>query len=354
MRFLTGTLLFLSSSTFAIELNVSGFGSIIGTQVTGGDGYVAHYPSMASYDDSFNMIEESRLGVQSSAVFDEKTSVTLQFTSRGSLDWGTNLEWFYLTYDVKPDLRLQAGRMRLPAYLYSDFMDVGFAYTFIRVPGDAYSVDAVNYNGLSLTYSTQLGTIDTSLQLYAGGETTDPNTLMSYIRAFEHRRDYTDLYGAVLNFTYGPATLRTTYLSSHIEETALDPASVPGFVNPPGEFDIAFYDVALLLDLSPFNIVAEYNEYEYYTSWLGSVSYNTGKWTFHATASDFELNEAWESHSTYGMGLRYDINSNVAFKLQVDKFDDTGYNPFSLAPNPICHCADGDVTVISSGVDFVF
>lgn len=345
---------FLSSPALAVDYDISGFGSIIGVKVMSGDGFIAHYPTMATYESSFNMIEESRLGIQPRVKFDDKTSLTAQVILRGSTDWDANLEWFYLTYDVNPDLRLQAGRMRLPAYLYSDFMDVGYAYTFIRVPGDTYSVDAVNYNGVSLTYSTRLGEIDTSLQLYGGGEKTNPNRLMSYIRMFEHRRDYTDLYGAVLTLSYGPATFRSTYLTTDIKETALDPDNVPDFVDPPGKFNIGFYDIALMLDLQPFYIVAEYNEYEYYTSWLGSVSYNIDQWTFHLTASAFDLDQAWESHKTYAVGLRYDINTNIAFKLQLDKFTDTGYNPFTLAPNPVCRCADGDVTVLSAGFDFVF
>lgn len=341
-------------STVAADITFSGFGSIVGAKVSGGDGYVAHYPTMATYEKKFDMKEESRLGVQSRVVFDDKSSVTAQFTSRGSLDWETKLEWFYFTYDVTSDFKVQAGRMRLPAYLYSDYMDVGFAYNFIRVPGDAYSIDAVNYNGINVTYQTQLGSVDSTLQIYGGSEETNPNILMSYIRGFEQSREYTNLYGAVWSLNYGSATLRSTYLTSHIAETAKDPAKVPVYVDPPHEFDVSFYDVALLLDLRPVNIVLEYNEYEYYTSWLASVSYSKGKWTTYINSSEFKLDEAWESHTTVGVGVRYDINSSVAFKAQIDKFNDTGYNPFTKAPNPICHCADGDVTVLSTGIDFIF
>jgi hypothetical protein len=354
MKWIVGLVPFIAVPVAAAELTVSGFGSIVAAQVFEGDAYVAHYPSVARYEKSFNMIEESRLGVQSQVQFTPEASVTAQLTTRGSLDWQMAVEWFYLTYDVTPELRFQAGRMRLPAYLYSDFMDVGYAYTFIRVPGDAYSVDAVNYNGISFTHQTQWGQWDSSLQVYGGGESTHPNELMSYIRGFEHNRDYTDLYGAVWKLSRGAFTLRSSYLRTDISEEALNPSAVPVFVDPPGDFSIGFYDVAVLLDLNPFNVALEYNEYEYYTSWLASVSYSIKDWTFHATVSDFQLDEDWESHSSRALGLRYDLNANLAFKAQVDVFDDTGFNPFTGAANPVCHCADGDVTVLSAGVDFVF
>lgn len=352
-----------SLPAFAADLKFSGFGSLVGAEVLSGDGYVAHYPSMATYDSKFDITEESRLGLQATAVFTDELSTTIQMTSRGSLNWEPDIEWFYLTWQPKTEWRIQAGRMRIPAYLYSDYMDVGFAYNFIRVPGDAYSVDAVNYNGLSATYSHSFGSVDTSFQLYGGREKTEPNVLMSYIRQFEHDRDYTDMYGAVFNLWYRWLNFRLSYLTTDIQEEA-DPDVVPVFVTPirtlpngrviTDDFNIQFYDVAFLLDFNPVSVVVEYNEYEYYTSWLASFAYNMDKWTYHFTASDFELNEAWEAHSTVGVGFRYDVNSNLAFKMQLDRFDDTGENPFTSAPNPICRCADGDVMVLSAGVDFVF
>lgn len=353
----------LSLPVGAAEVNFSGFGSIIGTQVTGGDGYVAHYPTIAKYDDKFDLIPESRFGLQATAIFSDEISATLQVTTRGSLDWDLTAEWFYLTWEPSTWSRIQLGRMRLPAYLYSDYMDVGYAYNFIRVPGDAYSIDAVNYNGLSATFLHSFGSVDTSFQVYGGREQTNPNILMSYIRQFEHDRDYTNLYGVVGNLYYKWLTLRATYLTSDITEEA-DASAPPPWVPilrtlPNGrvitdDFNIKFWDFAVLLDFSPANIVLEYNEYEYYTSWLASLSYNFGKFTPHITLSEFELNEAWESHTSFAVGFKYDVISGVALKMQIDKFDDTGYNPFTGNPNPICKCGDGDVTVISAGVDFVF
>ena len=83
---------------------------------------------------------------------------------------------------------------------------------------------------------------------------------------------------------------------------------------------------------------------------------------FYALYSKFDLDEAWESHDTKSLGLRYDFMPNVAFKADISIFSDTGYNPFTLDPNPVYAPAkllnggdgDGDATILSFGIDFVF
>jgi len=353
----------ICSQAMATDYHFTGFGSIVGAQVLDGDGYVANYAAMGRYDDHFDIIPETRLGLQGQVIFTDALEVTAQITTRGSLDWEPKLEWFYLGYELSDSSKIQVGRMRVPAYLYSDYMDVGYAYTFIRVPGDAYSVDVVNYNGANITIQNSFGSVDTTVQFYAGREIQKPAVLMSYIRRFEHDRDYTDMYGALFSISYGASTLRTSYLQTNITEIA-DPGVVPVFVPIlatladgrviTGDESITFYDVALLFDLAPVNLVLEYNEYEYYESWLASISYNSGAWTTHLSASAFDLDEPWEHHTSYALGVRYDVASGVALKAQIDLFDDTGENPFSLQPNTICHCEDGDVSVLSIGADFVF
>ena len=48
------------------------------------------------------------------------------------------------------------GRKRLPIY-YSDFQDVGFAYTWVRPPTDLYGWEIVSYNGVNATYRGDWG-----------------------------------------------------------------------------------------------------------------------------------------------------------------------------------------------------
>lgn len=57
----------------------------------------------------------------------ENLSVTGQLVARGDTS-EVKAEWLYLSYQFNPNLRINVGRQRMPLFLYSDYMDVGYAY----------------------------------------------------------------------------------------------------------------------------------------------------------------------------------------------------------------------------------
>jgi len=129
------------------------------------------------------------------------------------------------------------------------------------------------------------------------------------------------------------------------------------------QYDISFFDISAKITAGQFSFFLEYNKYDpFYESYFGSISYAWEDMQFYALYSKFDLDEAWESHDTKSLGLRYDFMPNVAFKADISIFSDTGYNPFTLDPNPVYAPAkllnggdgDGDATILSFGIDFVF
>ena len=128
-------------------------------------------------------------------------------------------------------------------------------------------------------------------------------------------------------------------------------------------FDIAFIDLSFKWSPEQWTLFAEYNEYDpFYKSYFASVAYQFDAFQPYVMYSKFDLNDAWESHDTLALGVRYDLASNMALKFDISKFNDTGYNPFSGEPNPVYQPArtanggdgNGDATVLSLGIDFVF
>lgn len=340
------------------NLRISGFGSIIGAQVVEGSGHVADYPNAGIYDDQFDLAVESKFGLQAVATINDKTSFTTQAMSRASNDYDPQVEWMFLNYAIQDDLELQAGKLRLPVYYFSEFMDVGYAYPWIRVPSDAYSLDLTNFNGAQLNYRTYMGPLNITTAVYTGRQTNNSDPLMSYLFNQNIDRDFTGIVGATLELGTDNTIVKLSYTEADMTEV--------GSVWGTTEYAIQFHDVYVQQSFGDFMVQAEYNRYKpFYESYFASASYRMDKTTYYALYSKFELDTVLEEHDTQSLGLRYDIDARMAIKFDVTQLNDEGYfpvgffdgtNPTSKLANPVNDDpdGDGDLVIISTGVDFIF
>jgi len=372
-------LLLVSVSSLA-EVSINGFGSIVAGKLTSGDGYIAEYTNLAIYEgSSVDFSQETRLGVQISADINEKTSATSQLVMRGANDYDVELSWLFLTYQIDNDKKVQLGRLRLPVYHFSEYMDVGYAYPWLRIPSDTYSLDVTNYNGVRYKQSFQVSDYVLELTGLFGREKDDDSQLISYLFPKQIDREFKNLYGGVVNFDMDTFVIRSSYVEGNLEETrhlqgwlatALGVeetySSSLGTVDENGdplvafdtEYDISFFDVSMQWHFNDFHFFAEYNKFKpFYKSYFGSISYSFDEFEPYLLWSKFDLDEAWESHDTTSIGLRYNFMPAMALKFDISRFDDTGYNPFTREPNPVYKAdndGDGDITIVSMAIDFVF
>ena len=77
-------------------------------------------------------------------------AVTTQFVARGSNAWDLEAEWAYISFDASDERRLLFGRQRAPFYMYSDFLDVSYAYHWIKPPSGVYSLPFDVFDGINL------------------------------------------------------------------------------------------------------------------------------------------------------------------------------------------------------------
>ncbi len=370
----------LPNTALAKDIQINGFGSVVGASVIDGDGYIAEYMNLATYeDDDLDFGQETRVGLQITGEINEKMSATTQLLFRASNDFDAEVAWAFLSYDVLDDTTLQVGRLRAPVYHFSEFMDVGYAYPWLRIPADTYSLDITSYNGLRLMNSFSVGDHSLDLSLMYGQEKNENSELMSYLFPNQVDREFENLVGAVLQYDMDNISLRSSYVQGDLSETRHLSAELAGILGLPNtvpsnigktdqtgaplvsadtDYDISFFDASVKAELGNVKFIAEYNKYKpFYISYFGSLSYTIDEYELYILYSKFDLDEAWESHDTQSIGLRWDFMPNVAFKLDLSQFDDTGYNPFSGAPNPVFKGDpdnDGDVTVLSAGFDFIF
>lgn len=151
------------------------------------------------------------MAIQASSDLSDGFSVTAQILSRGADDWDPKFEWAYVAYEANDNLRILAGRQRVPFYMFSDFLDVSYAYAWIAPPNGVYNVPFDTFDGIGAIYNSSLGEFDTTLHVIYGGNNSD-------IQAFgvDNTSDFNDIAGAALTVTRDWLTLRAAYLQAEM------------------------------------------------------------------------------------------------------------------------------------------
>ncbi|WP_430460190.1 hypothetical protein ACQUQU_13325 [Thalassolituus sp. LLYu03] len=340
-------LLACSPAAFSSDLQINGFMNVTAGNLSTND------ISLDGYDDGVKFDVGTLVGLQMSKQVNDSTSATMQLISRGSEDFNTEASWAYITYAANEDTDIRMGRLRTPFFYYSDFLEVGYAYNWVRPPSVVYRLDAFSsINGVDVTRRFSTSVVDGSVQVYTGRSTNELTTSGdTYV--FELRR----ALGVVLNLSMGDFGARVSYhqadLSADVDPAlagadgrALDnlAAAAAGF--GVGDEFIAdedqskFYQASLSYDNGSTSAIAEWTALDHETAMLNddtaylvSVAQRMGDATVHltytATEDDLEsgtvgvIQKNLESkESSIILGLRYDYDSSAAFKVEVQQHDE--------------------------------
>ncbi len=373
------------------NIRFSGFGSLVGGTVIDGDGYWARLPDGAGqYSNGFELQSESRLGLQATYKINPDWQVTGQAMIRGVNDFQPELEWFYASYNLTSESTLKFGRMRLPVYHFSDYMDVGVAYPWLRVPSDAYSLAVTNYQGINLDTNFDFDAFTTKVRLYTGQQTTDPNKLITTIEQYKTEqlyndagkfrgvsgvrttKDYKNFMGIVIDNNMNEYSLRISYLTGRENFTFYAEGQYPSTPLFGDQWvDTEFLDVSLQYDNGQFLAIAEWNKYDtIYSSWFASAVYRTDTWSPYVFYSEFKgeyrfiapggISNGFEDavtgsldddYNTIGIGARYNLSYSAALKIELLSFTDNGDAAVFIDQN-----RDGktDSTAIFVAIDFAF
>jgi predicted porin len=161
---------------------------------------------------SFNRF--SKAGVQMTFNMDAKNSVVMQLVSRGDNNWETNAEWAYFKHEFGGGLSGKIGRIRLPAYQLSEFLDVGYATPYAQVPAETYdSLDPFsNMEGVDLSYSMDVGDNIATFQFVYG-------------RAKDNEFDLKDILGVSGIFQADTWSARLGYATASVDIVEPDAVS---------------------------------------------------------------------------------------------------------------------------------
>lgn len=348
----------------ASDINFSGFLSVGGGMVDDEEGL-----SYGGYDEEDLTFDDNLLGIQISGTVSEKLTATVQLTSRSENEYQVEAEWAYLSWQATENSKVRAGRLRTPFYMYSDFLDVGYAYAWISPPREVYYLPFNNVNGVDFYTTGTLGIFDTSIQVYFGG--FDDELDFSGAVADAKTRNQMGVAGTLGKDWW---TLRAAY---HQADLWVDVTGVPlgggqtigsfaTTLNAIGFSDNAdkllveddkatFAEVGLNIDTGTFVAALEYVEFEAEDALLsknvrqyamGGVRF--GNWLVHVTASQSkdEVQHPEEGipvvpqtalvrgtlqalaqsqvveRDVITLGTRWDVTSGTALKFQIDDVDD--------------------------------
>ena len=199
---------------------------------------------------SFNRF--SKAGVQMTFNMDSQNSVVMQLVSRGNNNWETNAEWAYFKHEFGNGLSGKIGRIRLPAYQLSEFLDVGYATPYAQVPAETYdSLDPFsNMEGVDLSYSMDVGDNTANFQAVYG-------------RAKDDEFDLKDILGvsAVLQADTWSARLGYATASVNVVSATLQ-AAISAYDGETEGIDGAFTSLGFTYDPGDLYFTTEFTQLE--------------------------------------------------------------------------------------------
>lgn len=375
----------LYASSAQAEVSFHGFGqTVVGTTLSSD----RKVPAVPSYEADADFKPETLFALQASAPLAQGISATAQVLSSGAQDFQAKFQWAYLSWQADSHWRITAGRQVLPFYQYSDYLQVGQAYPWIRPPVSVYNLSASAFEGLTVASGWQVGDWNLRPQALAGrfkGEVTYLGTTLN--------SEYKNIVGLILDSTYDDwLTLRAAAFTSSIYGTFKDPTTQANFdgltslLRSSGLSTAAdeletdddpgvFVDLAMGIDKAGWVFNAEYTtaramhsitarSKQYYVSgghrfgkWLPLLTWGrTNSKTSDCGAldsipaanpfypvvasviNDPSLNR--QDHY-YEFGVRYDVRPNIALKLD--------YTGFQSAVSGV-----SSANLLSAGVTFTF
>lgn len=355
------------------KIEWSGFGNIAAGMTTGSD------DQLFGYDNDLDFNPETLFALQAKASLSDKLTVTTQLMSRGSDDFDLGVEWAYLQYQLTDSTSVNMGKLRLPLYIYSDSLDVGYSYHWLRTPQSVYRVAFDNYTGVSVQHNAFVGDFIFNTQVIAGTVKDDVEAGGSELSQAE----LNNLIGFNASAIYNNLTMRIAYYQTndtniHLQEidTLLTSLEQIGAGDVASELEASedkgsFAGIGFMYDNFNWFVGAEYTQLEVENSYIPKQrsSYITaGKrfenWSLHATLgqTDDEIVDAEQRFTVPAPQLQGIVNQVLGGVVNEATYSSVGVN-FNVAPGAVfkfdvTHSddkrTDASDVLVSAAVQFVF
>ncbi len=338
----------LSASVSAIEyegLSINGF-------LTAGAGIYDGNDSRdtySGYDDDLQINPVTRIGLQVRAQVNERLVATGQLLARGTEDYHVQAEWAYLSYAVNEAWDLRIGRLRAPLFLYSDFLDVSYAYPWITPPKEVYRLFSNSVEGIDTVYQMSLANWDATIQAYYGR--LNEKTLSA---GEDVDVDLTHFTGANISVVRDWLTLRAS-----ANRADFDVVTAAAFLPYFDGFRVAGFDsVADTLELK--------GEVARFYSLAASVDYRNWLLTAEYTITDLKEQSIISDDTAWYVHLGHKVGDFLVHVTYQAREDDPDFQFLSVIPDGISPdldiakatakslVADSDTEALSLGLRYDF
>lgn len=392
------------SSAFAQEaqgptVKVSGFGTGALTWTNTNEAEFGR-PNQAS-----GAKKDPRTGVDSNLGLQADVGVNswLSFTAQGLVrrdaedDFGAELAWAFAKARINDQFSVRVGRIGLPAFMISDYRNVGYANTFLRPPVEMYSQVPFNsLDGIDATYQHSFGDTSVTGQLaygsaevkIAGGLTGKGKQMVALNLVAEHG-PFTARFGRVDAKVTITGSAPLAGLLGTLRALSANPglSQLNTMANDLSANDkkASFTSVGLGVDWNNLVGQTEFAKRKTDTyvndtsSWYVMGGYRFGKVLPYVIQSKVSIDGYPENRvpagvaslaplragaarlpytgvsqgeqSTTSIGVRWDFYRSLALKAQIDRVKPAVGSGLLLNPTP---GFNRDVTVGAVAVDFVF
>ena len=353
---MTSTTVQATNSSAEDNIKFSGFGSVALGKANNELGYMGYDNDAAELD------QDSLIGVQFEVKFTEQFKFVTQVVAKGRYDYDVVAEMAYLSYETDR-FTTRAGRLRTPFYMYSDYLDVGYAYPMLRPSESLYdNVIISTYEGMDLLIPIEFENSTLLIQPYGGVTRLDERDAYG-----TGETTFNNFFGLSAHWYVGDFTFRGTYATGQSEHTAKNDNFVFNTVeemvdDKKGEFISlgAHYDNGNFLAMVEAAEVKLEGEFSDSLAVSGLTGYRFGTVMPYAAVSWLKTTDDDEriitpktlyldvlnyKTNSYSAGVRWDLYKSIALKV------DLTYVDFNSTDD---NGDKNDSFVYSTAIDFVF
>ncbi|MDT8283547.1 MAG: hypothetical protein RQ982_12175, partial [Gammaproteobacteria bacterium] len=314
--------------------------------------------------DNVTFERDTRFGLQVSSDITEKMSVVAQVLGRGDKDnFNATIEWAYIDYEIVDTVSVHAGKIKQPVYLVNDYVEVGYAYPWIRPPQEVYLLNNPlnTVNGIELLLQFPVGPGTLSFQPYLGSNRDDiPNTQGAFFQA-------DNIYGMDIKYSGRGYTAHVSDFTCDVKTTGSFSTTatlntVPGVpvdVDLNGKGKCNVLATGFNLDINNVVVYAEWQKrttdktlsraFGDTDAWYTTIGYRMGKFLPHITYATIDgeastnglpgngaatvpasagapfagasFNFPVPIQQSITAGLRYEVNDSAALKIEYQVID---------------------------------
>jgi len=320
---------FLVTNVVAGKIDITGYASLIGTKTDAEN--ATYWNDHAGKHVDFTHHSLIGLQLNTEVVDDLELSVTL--LGKGKEEYSAEFAWFYATYTVTDNSSIRFGRLKVPIFMVSNYIDIGHAYPWVTPPPEAYSINVIDSNdGLEYIFESDLFGSTFLFNTYVGSDKNKHNLSPSYINSNDNTKipkyetgdkiqfDAHDIFGLEISFATDYVTFRASHNQAIIDSEEL---SISGA-------RMSFGGFGIIIDVSNFVLYAEavhrfstdemQAAFPDQNSEYVTLGYKISKFMPYVTYASIDKGKKKTKYGliqeSTSLGLRYDVNTKMAIKLQ--------------------------------------